>query len=181
MAGDGGVGSLVEQPVHEFHVTAIDIGFVGIRQGRRLVVGALAQAHADAELVQAVDIGGAAVQIRLDGAADVAHFAGHGGHQGERAFGISGGLHVDLDAAADFLGAGRDAEDIVIAGGLGDIHAELRGLDRDRGRQAARGDLIQRQQVRRRRCVGLFERSHVLAQMIQGGQHSLGLQFGTYL
>ena len=70
--GEAVVSVALEQQIGQLHVACVDVGFLGECDFRRFLVGAFAQANADAVGDERLDVGLRAIEVRLDDNADVA-------------------------------------------------------------------------------------------------------------
>ncbi len=94
----------------------------------------------------------------------------------EGAVDVAAGFHVDLDAGADGACLQQDGLDIGAAEGVVDVESELGELDGNGGGQAGGGDGIESLLDAGAGSRGLFLRSHVFAEVIEGSKDVLGLE-----
>ena len=130
---DAGIVAVLDQRVHALHVVRVDLALVRKGDRRRLLVRALADAHAALGLDRALDVGPGAVEIALQHDADVVLVRRIQPvvEQRERAIGVRARLHVEphervvLLRAVEHVVHDRDAQL------LGDVQSHRRELERD--------------------------------------------------
>ena len=154
VCGDAVIERAVEKHFAQREEICVDVGLARKGDLGRLVVGAFAEADADAVGEELLDVGLGAVEIGLDDDADGAAHVGarvDAAHDVERDLGEVRVLHVDADEVAGGVGVlGEVAGD-----GLGQLRrlleAHLRELDADVGVEVARGDRVEQAGGRPRR------------------------------
>ena len=143
VGGDAAEDGAGDHALHELDVVGVDVGFGGEGDLGGLLVGAFAEADADALGEEAFDVGGGAEEVGLeDGAYGAGVFGWRRSVMAIVGFGVLGALHVDTDEAADAGGVGDHfADDAFGEGracaGAADVHADLGELDADVGAELA--------------------------------------------
>ena len=147
VGGEAVIDGAVQQHIGELDVVGVDVGLFGKSHFGWLLVGAFAEAHADAVGDELLDVGLRAIEIGLDDDADGAAQLGPGvdaAHDVERDLGEGRVFHVDADEVAGGVGMLREAG----GDGFGErrdrVEAHLGELDADVGVEFAGSDLIEK-------------------------------------
>src|SRR5882672_2628757 len=159
---------VVEELMGQLPVGLADVLHVLVRDLRRLLVGALAEADAVAAGDRLLDVGGRAVQVRLEDDADVVVGLAEAAEQVQRPLRVLRAFHVDADEAADLARGVQQAGHVLPAELPRDVEAEHGQLDRDVALDL-RGDPPQELLVRLRAADGGLPVEDVFAQQVEGG------------
>src|SRR5713101_3810510 len=100
VGGDAGIDTDREQMLHQPYIVLVYSGFLRKGDLRRLLVGALTQAHAAADTDQLPDVLLAAVEIRLDDDANRRIVCAHALRKLDSALGVRRAFHVDAHKVA---------------------------------------------------------------------------------
>ena len=165
---DRGRAALGEQHRYQVQERRVDVRPVLVGDLGRLLVRALAEAHAGAQRHDPPQVGLRAVEAGLQHDADVAQaLVPDGLEDPERGLDGRRALHVDADEPVPRGGRGQNPAQVVRAQRAVELQADLRELHRDLAGQAGGAHPLDDLQVVPRRTVRHLRRGHVLAQVVQ--------------
>ncbi len=179
VCGDAVVDAARKELLGELDVVCVYVLLFREGEVRRFLVGAFAEADADAVAGQGADIVLAAIEIGLDDDADMSAIGGDGVQAADHIDGglsVSAALHVDADESVGGDGVLDEAGyDLLGQAGI-EVHAHLGELYADIGVQVTGLDGVEQAMVDVGGVAGLFGGRDIFAQAVEGRSDAGTLQ-----
>ena len=184
VGGDAAEDRTGDDALHQLDVVGVDVGLGGEGDLGGFLVGAFAEADADALGEEAFYIIFGAKEVGLEDGADGAGvLLVEALGELEGGLGVLGAFHVDADEAADVGGVGDHVGDDAFGeggafGGAADVHADLGELDGDVGAEAAGLDGVEELVVDGGAGFGVGDVEDGFAEGVEGDVDAFGVELG---